>query len=130
MLSGYFRSCCRLAAMVVGRRYRAGKIVTLELIDTNALPMLSTSVHSPLENGNMLFEYLEERRLLAAVLSNGTLTVVGGNGNDAIALTLANSRTIKVQINQSSQNFTLASVSKIVVRGEAGNDTISMAAIN
>src|SRR5688500_18308297 len=78
----------------------------------------------------MLFEYLEDRCLLAATLSNGTLTVVGGSINDNIALTMPNASTVRVQINKTTTNFQLSAVTKIVIQGLAGNDTINMSAIN
>ena len=71
-------------------------------------------------------ESLESRQLLTATLGgDGTLTVTGSNGRDAIELDLRSATRLKVEINDTSEQFfTYAQVKRIVVQALGGNDHV------
>lgn len=75
-------------------------------------------------------EGLESRTLLAADLLNGTLTVVGTNGNDSIQVQVAsagpNAGQLQVDMNGSQSFFDPAQVTAIQIFGLKGNDTITV----
>ena len=73
----------------------------------------------------MMFENLEDRRLLsAAALTAGTLTVTGTAKNDTIYVAKKGTN-LTVRVNKATQTFKLADVKKMVVNALAGNDNIS-----
>ena len=71
-------------------------------------------------------EVLESRQLLAATLgSDGTLTVTGSSGRDAIEFDLRSTTRLKVEINDTSEQFfTYAQVNRIVIQALGGNDHV------
>lgn len=69
-------------------------------------------------------ESLEPRRLLAANLTGGALTVSGTAGNDVIELDLRDNGSLKVGINNVETNFTYSQITSITVYGFEGNDVI------
>ena len=73
-----------------------------------------------------LIETLESRQLLAATLgSDGTLTITGSNGRDAIELDLRSATRLKTEINDTSEQFfTYSQVKRIVIRALGGNDHV------
>ena len=75
-----------------------------------------------------MLQPLESRRLLSSSLSAGTLTVLGTAAADTITLSLVGGTTIRVTESVGSlvSNFALASVSKIVVKTGAGNDSLTI----
>src|SRR5882672_9207813 len=72
-----------------------------------------------------LSEPLERRILLSASLSNGTLRVNGTSGSDTISVTLRNHK-YTVTINSATSTFSPSSVRSLLVRGNAGNDKITL----
>jgi Ca2+-binding RTX toxin-like protein len=73
----------------------------------------------------MLFENLEDRRLMsAASLTSGTLTVNGTARNDLIYVAKKGAN-LSVRVNNATQTFSLSAVKKIVVNALAGNDSVS-----
>jgi len=73
----------------------------------------------------MMFENLEDRRLMsAASLTAGTLTVTGTARNDTIYIAKKGAN-LGVRVNNATQTFKLADVKKIVVNALAGNDNVS-----
>src|SRR4051794_432519 len=72
-----------------------------------------------------LTEPLEPRVLLAANLSNGILKVSGSSGSDTISIALRN-HAYKVNFNGSTTNFAASSVRTLTIRGNAGNDNITL----
>lgn len=73
---------------------------------------------------NAFVEPCEQRRLFAASLSNGVLTITGTEGNDFIEADLRDDGRFKVEINNREQNFTYSQITRIVVQGLGGNDSI------
>jgi Ca2+-binding RTX toxin-like protein len=69
------------------------------------------------------FESLETRKLMSASFVNGVLTVTGTELNDVITIWQDNAR-IRVNDNGRSSAFDLSRVTKVVVKGRAGNDRI------
>src|SRR5205814_2782817 len=89
-------------------------------------PILSCPRDLPLYHSCMhLSDPLEPRLLLAATLTNGTLKISGTPGSDTISITLRNDG-YKVTLNSTTQNFPASSVRSLTVRGNAGNDSISL----
>lgn len=79
------------------------------------------------------FELLEPRRLLAASLANGVLTVTGSNATERIDLFLSsNGSSVVVSIfggtNDSGDQFSLSSISSIHVNALDGFDIVAIAA--
>src|SRR6185503_7882262 len=72
-----------------------------------------------------LSEPLEQRVLLSASLKSGTLKVNGTNGSDVISIALRNHK-YTVTINAVAQNFNPKSVRSLIVRGNTGNDRITL----
>ncbi len=78
---------------------------------------------------SLLFEYLEPRTLLSAVLKNGLLSVRGTSGHDQISIR-ASAGVLTVQLNNSKlragseTTFRLSRVQRIKVEGLAGHDKI------
>src|SRR5258706_10721722 len=71
-------------------------------------------------------EQLEARRLLAATLVNGVLTVVGTAGDDNITVSYrADTKWFNVGVNGQGTSFGHAHVDRIIIFGLAGNDMIS-----
>ncbi len=83
-----------------------------------------------------MFQPLESRQLLSAVLSAGTLTVTGTAKNDRISITLSKDlATVTVKETSGSRfrkgtttstDFTAADVTSIVVNAGAGNDSVAL----
>src|SRR5687768_983143 len=72
----------------------------------------------------MMFENLENRRLLSASIANGVLTVQGTPKNDNIHVAKSG-QNLNVQIGRAKQTFKLADVKSLVVKALAGNDNVS-----
>src|SRR2546423_4950658 len=72
-----------------------------------------------------LIDSLEPRRLLSATLTSGTLRVLGTSGSDIISISLHN-HAYNVNINGIVSTFAASSVRSLVVRGNAGNDRITL----
>src|SRR2546421_11904859 len=77
----------------------------------------------------LLCEQLENRCLLTASLAGGVLTVTGSNAADTIVLSKSGA-SVKVAIGQGFQLFKAASVTRVVVRGLDGNDTIILGTLD
>src|SRR6266536_250974 len=77
-------------------------------------------------------EPLEPRRLCAATLSSGLLTVTGTSYSDTITFFLnpANLAELDVKIGATTSRFPLASVKGIVAFGYRGNDLIQISQAN
>ena len=73
---------------------------------------------------NVTVEYLESRRLLAATLANGVLTITGGNGNDVIEVDLRDDGRLKVEINNREQSFSYSAITRFVIQALGGNDVV------
>ena len=87
-------------------------------VATHALSLLSSSTRPVLEG-------LEGRRLLAASLDGGVLTVAGTAEADSITVGLNSAGTnYSVNINGDSQSFSVSAVEKLVINAGAGNDKI------
>jgi len=72
-----------------------------------------------------MLEWLEQRRLLAAQLEGGVLTVDGTSADDRIHLTHdPNTGFITVAVNDVEQTFRRSEVRSVVVNGGAGHDRI------
>src|SRR5262245_16705519 len=71
------------------------------------------------------FEVLEQRRLLAASVVNGVLTVTGNTGPDLITVSLSGS-SFSVRHNSNTQTFPTAGVGSIVVNALDGDDVIQI----
>jgi Ca2+-binding RTX toxin-like protein len=72
-----------------------------------------------------MFETLENRRLLAATLSGGVLTVTGTEGNDIIEVQKrSESGQLKLELNGTETRYALSDVQKIVIDGLGGDDFI------
>src|SRR5437016_4799448 len=74
-------------------------------------------------------EQLENRCLLTASLAGGVLTVTGTNGAETIALSKSGT-SLRVAIGSSFQSFKYTSVTRVVVRGLDGNDTIALGTLD
>jgi Ca2+-binding RTX toxin-like protein len=78
----------------------------------------------------LAIEGLERRAMLAADLLNGTLTVVGTNGNDNIQVQVAvgglHAGELEVDVNGAQSFFTVAQVNSIRISGLNGNDQITV----
>jgi Ca2+-binding RTX toxin-like protein len=70
-----------------------------------------------------MFESLESRRLLAASLSNGVLTVTGTWRDDLIRI-VQKQTTVNVTINGQLSKFTIPKVKSVIVAGNRGDDRI------
>ena len=87
-------------------------------VATHALSLLSSSTRPVLEG-------LEGRRLLAASLDGGVLTVAGTDGADSITVGLNSAGTrYSVNINGDAQTFNVSAVDKLVINAGAGNDKV------
>src|SRR5688572_20638521 len=86
----------------------------------------SSSSSSSLQSAvRSLLERLEERRLLAASISDGDLIVTGTNNNDTITVSMNKSGSrYTVDINGDAQNFNSGAVNLIRIDGRDGNDKI------
>ena len=73
---------------------------------------------------NLFVEPCEPRRLFAATLSDGVLTITGTSRNDFIEADLRDDGRLKVEVNNAEQSFTYSQIKRIVVHGLAGNDSI------
>jgi Ca2+-binding RTX toxin-like protein len=75
-------------------------------------------------------EGLERRTMMAADLVNGTLSIVGTNGNDNIEVQVAvggaHAGELQVDVNGEQSFFTVAQVSSIEIAGRSGNDDITV----
>jgi Ca2+-binding RTX toxin-like protein len=72
-----------------------------------------------------MIDLLESRRLLTATLAaNGTLTVLSTNTADTITTSIVGAQ-FRVVENGATQNFSAAKVTKVLIKGMAGNDTIT-----
>lgn len=69
---------------------------------------------------------LESRQLLAASLVGGVLTVDGTNAADHIGLDPRTTTQLRVEIGTSKQFFDLRQITKIIVNGLGGNDTLEV----
>ena len=74
----------------------------------------------------MMYENLEDRRLLSATLTNGVLTVTGTAGNDRISVA-PKGTDLNVQVGKTKSTFKAADVKSLVVKSLAGNDLIDLA---
>src|SRR4051812_39125191 len=81
---------------------------------------------------NSIFEELELRRHLSAVLAGGVLTVLGSMNNDQITVSLkAGTPTqLSVDVNGVVNNFNVSAVRSIVIGGLMGNDLIQVSNAN
>lgn len=70
-------------------------------------------------------EVLEQRRLFAATLANGTLAVDGTDGNDTITFTQRGT-TLTVRVNADRVTMNLDDVDEILVNGAGGDDRITL----
>lgn len=77
-------------------------------------------------------ESLESRTLMSIALSGGVLTVNGTSAADKISFSLqaGDSSTLIAKCNSAKASYSVASVSKIVAKGLAGNDSISAAGLS
>lgn len=73
-----------------------------------------------------LFQSLESRQMLAASLVNGVLTVTGTEAADHIGLDPRTTTQLRVEIGTRKQFFDLRQITKIVVNGLGGNDSIEV----
>ncbi len=73
-----------------------------------------------------MIDTLESRRLMAATLANGVLTVTGTNGNDIIELDRKTATELKVEIGTSEQKFDFTKITRIVVNALGGNDIVEV----
>lgn len=71
-----------------------------------------------------MIQALEPRRLLAATLTGGVLTITGTERNDVIEVGLRNNGRLNVRINSASQNFVYTQITSFVVNALGGNDKI------
>ena len=72
-----------------------------------------------------MLETLESRRLLAATLSEGTLTIIGTNRSDRIeVIRRADDVQIRVELNGAESRFRFFDVERIHISGGRGNDFI------
>ena len=71
-------------------------------------------------------EELDQRDLLSVTLANGLLTIEGTTTADQIRITLPSAQTLQVTVDTTgdSQQFSLSSVSGILVRPRAGSDFV------
>src|SRR4051812_27184235 len=72
-----------------------------------------------------LSEPLERRVFLSASLKSGVLKVNGSNGSDTISISLRNHK-YTVSINSLTTNFNPKLVHSLTVRGNNGNDRITL----
>src|SRR5437764_14960217 len=72
----------------------------------------------------MLFEPLEDRRLLTAVLTGGTLTVTGTKKSDSINIRDIGTNIVVTIVNQQEQSFAISRVKHLIVQAGDGNDHI------
>jgi hypothetical protein len=72
----------------------------------------------------MMFERLEDRRLLTAVLAGGTLTVIGTKKSDSINIRDIGTNIVVTIVNQPEESFAISRVKHLVVQGGDGNDHI------
>src|SRR5215203_4124102 len=73
---------------------------------------------------NHLLEPIEPRRLFAAVLSGGVLTITGTERADLIEVDLRDKGELKVEVNNVESSFDYSAITKFVINGLAGNDSI------
>lgn len=72
-----------------------------------------------------MIDVLESRRLLTATLAaNGTLTIISTAAGDTITTSIVGAQ-FRVIENGATKNFVAASVVKVLIKGAAGNDTIT-----
>jgi Ca2+-binding RTX toxin-like protein len=83
-------------------------------------------MHTPNGRRTIFVEAMESRQMLAATLgSDGTLTLAGSNRRDVIEFDLRSPTRLKVEINDTSEQFfTYSRVQRIVVRALGGNDHV------
>ena len=77
---------------------------------------------------NSMFEQLENRRLLAASISNGVLSVVGSIGNDEIniALSETDQTQLVVNMNGTPSQFNVSDITSVSVFAGLGDDRIDI----
>src|SRR2546421_1694182 len=78
---------------------------------------------------NPHIEQLENRRLLAATLVNGVLTIVGTTGDDSIYISGNSTNGFNVWMNGQATEFGPAKVNRVEVFGLAGNDSLSAVSV-
>ena len=72
-----------------------------------------------------MLETLESRRLLAATLSNGTLTIIGTNRSDRIeVISRLDDGQVRVELNGTETRFRFGDINRIHISGGRGNDFI------
>src|SRR5687768_5635774 len=72
-----------------------------------------------------MFESLENRRLLAANLVDGVLTVTGTEANDVIEIqSRPENNEVKLEFNGDETRYAMSAVTKVVIDGLGGNDFI------
>jgi hemolysin type calcium-binding protein len=78
---------------------------------------------------SVVSERLETRRLFAANLADGVLTVEGTDAGDVISL-VARSSTLTVRVNAERTVFNLDAVDEVLVNALGGNDRITLGRLN
>lgn len=71
-----------------------------------------------------LLEPIEPRLLFAAVLADGVLTITGTERNDTIEVDLRDNGNLKVEINNVESSFNYSAITRFVINGLGGNDSI------
>lgn len=81
-------------------------------------------------NRSSTIEKLENRQLLSSVVlaTDGTLTITGSSGPDAIEVQLRakDNGKLKVEVGTMERKYTAASVKRIVVNALGGNDSVEI----
>ena len=72
------------------------------------------------------FEILENRQMLAASVSDGTLTVTGSNAANTITIAQLANGNVRVTENATVNTFASASVQRIRVNANGGNDRVTI----
>src|SRR5688572_32597417 len=72
------------------------------------------------------FEMLENRQMLAATVSEGTLTVTGSNAANTITIAQLANGNVRVTEGTVVNTFTNASVERIRVNANGGNDRVTI----
>jgi Ca2+-binding RTX toxin-like protein len=72
------------------------------------------------------FELMEQRRMMSATLTNGTLSVIGTGGSDQITVTDDGAGHTVVRVNAATNTFNTAAINQITIDAQAGGDRVGL----